>query len=189
MAQSAYLLGLVVVSLMSNVRVDLMAYLFPRFAGRHGRSYLDRYWAVLLCWPFSFWQWRNLLSMTIVVRILPCRWREVTAREAAIDAGNGVNYRRSDAGRSADHYVATDYPRRNRRVASARTPEQAGVAVGVGMIAVTGGLTFAFMIPTGRAIRSAVCRATVYLQYDESRQVACVARWRCATGLQKSPTV
>ncbi|VFS58508.1 High-affinity zinc uptake system membrane protein znuB [Raoultella planticola] len=65
MAHSALSLGLVVVSLMSNIRVDLMAYLFGDFTGGNaGRFDLYRHCVVIVL-AILLWQWRNLLSMTI----------------------------------------------------------------------------------------------------------------------------
>ncbi len=47
---------------MSNVRVDLMAYLFgDLLAVTPERSYLDRYWGRCVL-AILFWQWRGLLS-------------------------------------------------------------------------------------------------------------------------------
>ncbi|STV22427.1 Zinc ABC transporter [Klebsiella pneumoniae] len=55
----------------------------------------------------------------------------------------------------------------------ARTPEHmAAVAVGVGMLAVTGGLTFSAFYDTRRAVGGALRRGAVYSQHDEkSRQL------------------
>ncbi|SUG88070.1 high-affinity zinc uptake system membrane protein [Salmonella enterica subsp. enterica] len=164
MAHSALSLGLVVVSLMSNVRVDLMAYLFGDLLAVTPEDLISIAIGVVIVLAILFWQWRNLLSMTISPDLAFVDGGEVTAREAAIDAGNGVNYRRGDeVCRSADHYVATDYPRRN-RASLCRTPEQmAGVAVGVGMIAVTGGLTFSAFYDTPAGPSVVLCAALLFI--------------------------
>jgi zinc transport system permease protein len=61
----------------------------------------------------------------------------------------------------------------------ARTPEQmAGVAVIIGMIAVTGGLTFSAFYDTPAGPSVVLCGGAVYLQYDEKdRELT----WRALT--------
>ena len=108
MAHSALSLGLVVVSLMSNVRVDLMAYLFGDLLAVTPQDLIAIAIGVVIVIGILLWQWRNLLIITSLL-IIPA----ATARRFA------------------------------------RTPEQmAAVAVGVGMLAVTGGLTFSAFYDT-----------------------------------------
>ncbi|SQJ21662.1 high-affinity zinc uptake system membrane protein [Salmonella enterica subsp. enterica serovar Heidelberg] len=115
MAHSALSLGLVVVSLMSNVRVDLMAYLFGDLLAVTPEDLISIAIGGRYCAGHSLLAVAQLAVNDYQSGSCLCRWREVTAREAAIDAGNGVNYWRGDeVCRSADHYVAADYSRRNR---------------------------------------------------------------------------
>ncbi len=65
MAHSALSLGLVVVSLMSNIRVDLMAYLFGDLLAVTPEDLISIAIGVVIVVAILFWQWRNLLSMTI----------------------------------------------------------------------------------------------------------------------------
>lgn len=65
MAHSALSLGLVVVSLMSNIRVDLMAYLFGDLLAVTPEDLVAIAIGVVIVLAILFWQWRNLLSMTI----------------------------------------------------------------------------------------------------------------------------
>ncbi len=64
MAHSALSLGLVVVSLMSNIRVDLMAYRSVIMAVTP-EDLISIAIGVVIVVAILFWQWRNLLSMTI----------------------------------------------------------------------------------------------------------------------------
>ncbi|WP_146681329.1 iron chelate uptake ABC transporter family permease subunit, partial [Salmonella enterica] len=54
-----------VVSLMSNVRVDLMAYLFGDLLAVTPEDLISIAIGVVIVLAILFWQWRNLLSMTI----------------------------------------------------------------------------------------------------------------------------
>ncbi len=65
MAHSALSLGLVVVSLMSNIRVDLMAYLFGDLLAVTPEDLISIAIGVVIVLAILLWQWRNLLSMTI----------------------------------------------------------------------------------------------------------------------------
>lgn len=65
MAHSALSLGLVVVSLMSNVRVDLMAYLFGDLLAVTPQDLIAIATGVVIVIGILLWQWRNLLAMTI----------------------------------------------------------------------------------------------------------------------------
>lgn len=57
--------GLVVVSLMSNVRVDLMAYLFGDLLAVTPQDLIAIAIGVVIVIGILLWQWRNLLAMTI----------------------------------------------------------------------------------------------------------------------------
>ena len=65
MAHSALSLGLVVVSLMSNVRVDLMAYLFGDLLAVTPQDLIAIAIGVVIVIGILLWQWRPLLAMTI----------------------------------------------------------------------------------------------------------------------------
>ena len=65
MAHSALSLGLVVVSLMSNIRVDLMAYLFGDLLAVTPEDLIAIAIGVVVVLGILLWQWRNLLAMTV----------------------------------------------------------------------------------------------------------------------------
>ncbi|TKI08240.1 zinc ABC transporter permease subunit ZnuB [Martelella alba] len=65
LAHSALSLGLVVVSLMSDVRVDLMAYLFGDLLSVTFDDILPIAGGVIVVLALLAWQWRSLLSVTI----------------------------------------------------------------------------------------------------------------------------
>lgn len=65
MAHSALSLGLVVVSLMANVRVDLMAYLFGDLLSVTYDDIITILIGVIVVCGLLFWRWRSLLSMTV----------------------------------------------------------------------------------------------------------------------------
>lgn len=64
-AHSALSLGIVVVSLMQGVRVDLMAYLFGDLLSVNYHDLIVIAGGVSLVLGLLVWQWRNLLAMTI----------------------------------------------------------------------------------------------------------------------------
>ncbi|MFC0225761.1 zinc ABC transporter permease subunit ZnuB [Serratia aquatilis] len=149
MAHSALSLGLVVVALMSNVRVDLMAYLFGDLLS----VTLSDIWMIgigvaivllVLCW-----QWRNLLSMTISPEMahvdgvnLP-RARTILMLVTALTIGLAMKF----VGALIITSLLIIPAATARRFA--RTPEQmASYAVLTGIIAVTGGLTFSAFYDT-----------------------------------------
>ncbi len=178
------------VSLMSNVRVDLMAYLFGDLLAVTPEDLISIAIGVVIVLAILFWQWRNLLSMTIspdlafVDGVKLQRVKLLLMLVTALTIGVTMKF----VGALIITSLLIIPAATARRFA--RTPEQmAGVAVGVGMIAVTGGLTFSAFYDTGRAIRSAVCRAAVYLQYDEKAgklSVCCPVALRLP-GLQNRP--
>jgi zinc transport system permease protein len=149
MAHSALSLGLVVVALMSNVRVDLMAYLFGDLLS----VTLTDIWMIgigvtvvlLILW----WQWRNLLSMTVspelahVDGVNLVRARTVLMLVTALTIGLAMKF----VGALIITSLLIIPAATARRFA--RTPEQmAGYAVLVGVLAVTGGLTFSAFYDT-----------------------------------------
>lgn len=110
MAHSALSLGLVVVSLMSNIRVDLMAYLFGDLLAVTPEDLISIAIGVVIVLAILFWQWRNLLSMTISPDLAFVDGVLAT-REAAADAGYGVNdWRGDEVCRGVDYHLAAYYP-------------------------------------------------------------------------------
>ena len=151
MAHSALSLGLVVVSLMSNVRVDLMAYLFGDLLAVATAAGDDHQSGSGIC-----------------------RWREAAAREVAVDAGHRSDYRRGDeVRRRADHHFPADYPGRHRPPfcphagADGRRGSGRGHAGRYRRVNLLGLLRH-----PGRAVGGAVRRRAVYSQHDKkSRQL------------------
>ncbi|VTR17800.1 High-affinity zinc uptake system membrane protein znuB [Serratia fonticola] len=149
MAHSALSLGLVVVALMSNVRVDLMAYLFGDLLS----VTISDIWmigaGVVIVLLVLWWQWRDLLSMTISPEMahvdgvnLP-RARTILMLVTALTIGLSMKF----VGALIITSLLIIPAATARRFA--RTPEQmAGYAVLIGIIAVTGGLTFSAFYDT-----------------------------------------
>ncbi|MDU7606991.1 MAG: metal ABC transporter permease, partial [Escherichia coli] len=137
MAHSALSLGLVVVSLMSNIRVDLMAYLFGDLLAVTPEDLISIAIGVVIVVAILFRQWRNLLSMTIGVAMKFVGALIITSL-LIIPAATARRF--------------------------ARTPEQmAGVAVLVGMVAVTGGLTFSAFYDTPAGPSVVLCAALLFI--------------------------
>ncbi|WON78373.1 zinc ABC transporter permease subunit ZnuB [Serratia sp. UGAL515B_01] len=149
MAHSALSLGLVVVALMSNVRVDLMAYLFGDLLS----VTLNDIWmigiGVMVVLLVLWWQWRDLLSMTISPEMahvdgvnLP-RARTILMLVTALTIGLAMKF----VGALIITSLLIIPAATARRFAC--TPEQmASYAVLVGVISVTGGLTFSAFYDT-----------------------------------------
>lgn len=158
MAHSALSLGLVVVSLMSNVRVDLMAYLFGDLLAVTPEDLISIAIGVVIVLAILLWQWRNLLSMTIspdlafVDGVKLQRVKLLLMLVTALTIGVAMKF-----------VGALIIPAATAR-RFARTPEQmAGVAVGVGMIAVTGGLTFSAFYDTPAGPSVVLCAALLFI--------------------------
>ena len=143
MAHSSLSLGLVVVSLMSNVRVDLMAYLFGDLLSVTP----DDLWVigggVLIVVASLLWQWRPLLSMTIRPELAQVegvnigRCRVLLMLITALTIGVAMKF----VGALIITSLLIIPAATARRFAS--SPEQmAGLAVLCGMLAVTGGMAF-----------------------------------------------
>ena len=170
MAHSALALGLVVVALMSNVRGDLMAYLFGDLLSV---TFTDIWMiaigvsAVLL---ILWWQWRNLLSMTVspelahVDGVNLVRARTVLMLVTALTIGLAMKF----VGALIITSLLIIPAATARRFA--RTPEQmAAYAVLVGVLAVTGGLAFSAFYDTP-AGPSVVLSAAVLFVLSLSRK-------------------
>ena len=159
MAHSALSLGLVVVSLMSNIRVDLMAYLFGDLLAVTPEDLISIAIGVVIVVAILFWQWRNLLSMTISpdlafvdgVKLLLMLVTALTIGVAMKFVGALII--------TSLLIIPAATARR-----FARTPEQmAGVAVLVGMVAVTGGLTFSAFYDTPAGPSVVLCAALLFI--------------------------
>lgn len=170
MAHSALSLGLVVVALMSNVRVDLMSYLFGDLLS----VTISDIWmigiGVVIVLLVLWWQWRDLLSMTISPEMahvdgvnLP-RARTILMLVTALTIGLAMKF----VGALIITSLLIIPAATARRFA--RTPEQmAGYAVLIGIIAVTGGLTFSAFYDTP-AGPSVVLSATVLFVLSLSKK-------------------
>lgn len=151
---SALSLGLVVVALMSNVRVDLMAYLFGDLLSVTLSDIVMIAGGVAVVLLVLWWQWRDLLSMTIspelahVDGVNLARARTVLMLVTALTIGLAMKF----VGALIITSLLIIPAATARRFA--RTPEQmAGVAVLLGMVAVTGGLTFSAFYDTPAGLR------------------------------------
>ncbi|MBS9426288.1 zinc ABC transporter permease subunit ZnuB [Photorhabdus caribbeanensis] len=164
MAHSALSLGLVVVSLMSNVRVDLMAYLFGDLLSV---SYEDIWLiaiGVAIVTTLLFWQWNALLSVTVsqemafVDGIKIQRLRVLLMLATALTIGLAMKF----VGALIITSLLIIPAATARRFA--RTPEQmAGLAIAVGMLAVTGGLAFSAIYDTPAGPSVVLCAAVMFI--------------------------
>ncbi|MBG6247848.1 MULTISPECIES: zinc ABC transporter permease subunit ZnuB [Symbiopectobacterium] len=155
MAHSALSLGLVVVSLMNNIRVDLMAYLFGNLLSVTTQDLWLIGPGVLVVIAIMCWQWRSLLSMTISQELAHVdgvnlqRTRLILMLVTALTIGLAMKF--------VGALIITSLliiPAATAR-SFARTPEQmAGLAVVLGMLAVTGGLIFSafYNTPAGPSV-------------------------------------
>ncbi|OCA52802.1 zinc ABC transporter permease subunit ZnuB [Photorhabdus namnaonensis] len=164
MAHSALSLGLVVVSLMSNVRVDLMAYLFGDLLSV---TYEDIWLiaiGVTIVTTLLFWQWNALLSVTVsqeiafVDGIKIQRLRVLLMLVTALTIGLAMKF----VGALIITSLLIIPAATARRFA--RTPEQmAGIAIAVGMLAVTGGLAFSAVYDTPAGPSVVLCAAVMFI--------------------------
>ncbi|MBS9437254.1 zinc ABC transporter permease subunit ZnuB [Photorhabdus noenieputensis] len=164
MAHSALSLGLVVVSLMSNVRVDLMAYLFGDLLSV---TYEDIWLiaiGVTIVTTLLFWQWNALLSVTVsqemafVDGIKIQRLRVLLMLVTALTIGLAMKF----VGALIITSLLIIPAATARRFA--RTPEQmAGIAIAVGMLAVTGGLAFSAIYDTPAGPSVVLCAAMMFI--------------------------
>ncbi len=171
MAHSALSLGLVVVSLMSNIRVDLMAYLFGDLLAVTPEDLIAIAVGVVVL-AILLWQWRNLLAMTVspdlafVDGVKLQRVKLLLMLVTALTIGVAMKF----VGALIITSLLIIPAATARRFA--RTPEQmAGVAVIIGMIAVTGGLTFSAFYDTP-AGPSVVLSAAVLFIFSMMKKTA-----------------
>lgn len=149
MAHSSLSLGLVVVSLMANVRVDLMAYLFGDLLSVSYEDIITILIGVIVVCGLLIWRWRALLSMTVnqelafVDGINIQRLRLLLMLVTALTIGIAMKF--------VGALIITSLliiPAATARRFS-RTPEQmAFIAILIGILSVTGGLTFSAFYDT-----------------------------------------
>lgn len=164
MAHSALSLGLVVVSLMSNIRVDLMAYLFGDLLAVTPEDLISIAIGVAVVLGILLWQWRNLLAMTVspdlafVDGVKLQRVKLLLMLVTALTIGVAMKF----VGALIITSLLIIPAATARRFA--RTPEQmAGIAVIIGMIAVTGGLTFSAFYDTPAGPSVVLCAAVLFI--------------------------
>ncbi|QHM75233.1 High-affinity zinc uptake system membrane protein ZnuB [Mixta theicola] len=164
MAHSALSLGLVVVSLMSNVRVDLMAYLFGDLLAVTPDDLVIIGGGVALVLAGLAWQWRPLLSMTISPELAQvdgvniARTRMLLMLVTALTIGVAMKF----VGALIITSLLVIPAAAARRFA--RAPEQmALLAIGVGVMAVTGGLTFSAFYDTPAGPSVVLCAALLFI--------------------------
>ena len=149
MAHSALSLGLVVVSLMANVRVDLMAYLFGDLLSVNYEDIITIFIGVIVVCGLLCWRWRALLSMTVnqelafVDGVNIQRLRLLLMLVTALTIGIAMKF----VGALIITSLLIIPAATARRFA--KTPEQmALIAILIGMLSVTGGLTFSAFYDT-----------------------------------------
>ncbi|MEM6159029.1 zinc ABC transporter permease subunit ZnuB [Erwinia sp. P6884] len=154
-AHSALSLGLVVVSLMANVRVDLMAYLFGDLLSVTPEDLYTIGIGVIIVLTVLAVNWRSLLSMTISPELAQVdgvniqRTKLVLMLVTALTIGVAMKF----VGALIITSLLIIPAATARRFA--RSPEQmAGIAVVVGILAVTAGLTFSawYDTPAGPSV-------------------------------------
>ena len=155
LAHSALSLGLVVVSLMSNVRVDLMAYLFGDLLSVTPVDLYTIAAGVVIVLVVLALNWRSLLSMTISPELAQVdgvniqRTKLVLMLVTALTIGVAMKF----VGALIITSLLIIPAATARRFA--RSPEQmAGIAVLVGILAVTAGLSFSawYDTPAGPSV-------------------------------------
>ncbi|MGK2889214.1 MAG: zinc ABC transporter permease subunit ZnuB [Candidatus Malihini olakiniferum] len=164
MAHSALSLGLVVVSLMNNIRVDLMAYLFGDLLSVTTQDLWLIGPGVLVVITMICWQWRLLLSMTISQELAHVdgvnlqRTRLILMLVTALTIGLAMKF----VGALIITSLLIIPAATARRFA--RTPEQmAGLAVILGMFAVTGGLIFSALYNTPAGPSVVLCASFLFM--------------------------
>lgn len=173
MAHSALSLGLVVVSLMSGVRVDLMAYLFGDLLSV---TYSDIWMiavGVTIVIAVLCWQWRALLSMTISPELAHVdgvnlqRSRIILMLVTALTIGLAMKF----VGALIITSLLIIPAATARRFA--KTPEQmASVAIVIGIIAVTAGLMFSAFYDTPAGPSVVLSAAVLFMLSLGKKQIA-----------------
>lgn len=164
MAHSALSLGLVVVSLMQGVRVDLMAYLFGDLLSVTADDLWLMGGGVAMVLAVMAWQWRSLLSLTISPELAQVdgvniqRTRLVLMLVTALTIGVAMKF----VGALIITSLLIIPAATARRFA--RSPEQmAALAVIVGIVAVSGGLAFSASYDTPAGPSVVLCAAILFI--------------------------
>lgn len=164
MAHSALSLGLVVVSLMGNVRVDLMSYLFGDLLSVTLDDILTIGSGVAIVCGVLLWQWRNLLSMTIspdlahVDGINLQRTKMLLMLVTALTIGVAMKF----VGALIITSLLIIPAATARRFA--RTPEQmAAIAILFGMLSVSFGLALSAFYDTPAGPSVVLCSAILFV--------------------------
>ncbi|AJC66211.1 MULTISPECIES: zinc ABC transporter permease subunit ZnuB [Dickeya] len=173
MAHSALSLGLVVVSLMNNVRVDLMAYLFGDLLAVTSEDLWLIGPGVLLVLGVLGWQWQALLSMTVspelahVDGVAIARTKLILMLVTALTIGLAMKF--------VGALIITSLliiPAATARRFS-RTPEQMALcAMGAGILAVTGGLAFSAEANTPAGPSVVLCASLLFILSLLKKQAA-----------------
>ncbi|MGY0149623.1 zinc ABC transporter permease subunit ZnuB [Edwardsiella tarda] len=173
MAHSALSLGLVVVALMSNVRVDLMAYLFGDLLAVTYQDVVLIAIGVVLVLALLLWQWRALLSMTISPDLahvdgVPLeRTKLLLMLTTALTIGLAMKF----VGALIITSLLIIPAATARRFA--RTPEQMATgAVLVGWLAISGGLALSAWYDTPAGPSVVLCAAFLFMLSLSRRQAA-----------------
>ncbi|CAD6511077.1 zinc ABC transporter permease subunit ZnuB [Candidatus Profftia tarda] len=155
MAHSTLSLGLVVVSLMSNVRIDLMSYLFGDLLAVTYEDILIIAIGVIIVLGILFWQWRPLILVTINSELAHVdgvnieRIRIILMLVTALTIGLAMKF----VGALIITSLLIIPAATARRFSD--TPEQmAFISVIIGIIAVSGGLIFSALCnpPAGPSV-------------------------------------
>lgn len=164
MAHSSLSLGLVVVSLMSNIRVDLMAYLFGDLLSVTPQDLWLIGSGVAVVVAILLWQWRSLLSMTLSPELAQVdginlqRCRVLLMLVTALTIGVAMKF----VGALIITSLLIIPAATARRFA--RSPEQmAGYAVLCGMLSVTGGMAFSANYDTPAGPSVVLCAAALFV--------------------------
>lgn len=164
MAHSALSLGLVVVSLMDNVRMDLMAYLFGDLLSVTSEDVFSIAIGVAIVCSIIVWQWRNLLSITVnqdlafVDGVKIQQLKVLLMLVTALTIGIAMKF----VGALIITSLLIIPAATGRRFA--KTPEQmAVVAIITGMFAVTAGLALSAYYDTPAGPSVVICASALFV--------------------------
>lgn len=155
LAHSALAIGLVTVSLMENLRIDLMAYLFGDVLAVSSADLLVLLAVVVLVLTLLVWRWRELLAVTVSEELAAVEGVPVTAIKLLLTllVAGFIAIGMKVVGMLLIISLLIIPAAAARRLAS--TPEQMAVAASVlGMAAVVGGLagSVRWDVPAGPAM-------------------------------------
>ncbi|UDG81609.1 High-affinity zinc uptake system membrane protein ZnuB [Candidatus Profftia lariciata] len=164
MAHSTLSLGLVIIALMSNIRIDLMAYLFGDLLSVTYQDIKIIAIGVIFVLSILLWQWRSLLSVTINSELAHVdginieRIQMILMLATALTIGLAMKF--------VGALIITSLliiPAATARCVSSTPEQMAGIAVIIGIIAVSGGLIFSafYDIPAGPAV--VLCATSIFI--------------------------